>query len=107
MYFRVTTLKKYRITYAPTLKIAQELVDPYDEWNSDNVKGNYYYARNYDRDFTKTVEVDALTKETAKAMFAVKLYAEVMTIGVKGGVEPYIIDGIRNIKSIEEISSDD
>lgn len=106
---KITELKTYEITYAPTLKVTQEVVDPYDDWNCENVKGRYFYSPiyNHDREITKTVRVKALTKETAKSMLAVRLYTEIMMLGVRGGVEPYIFDGIRNIKSIEEVKNDD
>lgn len=106
---KITKLKTYDITYAPTLKVTQEVIDPYDDWNCYNCEGRYIYAsmNNRKRTITKTIRVEALTKETAKAMRVVHLYTEIMTLGVKGGIEPYIFDGIRNIVSIEEVKNED
>lgn len=101
-------LKTYEITYAPTIEISQEVVDPYDDWNCANVHGRYFYSpfHNHDKKRTKTVIVKALNKETAKALFAVHLFNESTNRGIKDGENPYIFDGIRNIKSIEEVDND-
>src|SRR5690625_1971526 len=102
-------LKRYEITYAPSLTISQEVVDPYDDWNCENVHGRYFYSplHNHNKKRTKTVTVDALSKETAKAMFAVRLYNESTNLGIKDGEEPYIFDGIKNIVNIEEVKNGD
>ena len=103
-------MKKYKITYAPTLKIAQEVVDPYDEWNCKNVCGEYFYTSipNHDKSYVKTIEVEALSKETAKAEFAIKIYNSLsLSQTIRGGYKPLVFDAIRNIKSIEEVSADE
>ena len=48
-------LKTYEITYAPTIEISQEVVDPYDDWNCANVHGRYFYSpfHNHDKKRTK------------------------------------------------------
>jgi hypothetical protein len=99
-------MKKYRITYAPTIKLAQEVVDPYDDWNSANVLGEYFYTSipNHDRSYVETIEVEALSKETAKAAFVIEIYNRLpLNRSIRGGYQPAIFDAVRNIKSIEEI----
>jgi len=109
MHLRVTKLKKYRITYAPTLDIAQEVVDPYDDWNADNVHGRFFYTpiHNHDRSISRTMEVEALPKKAAKAIFTVRLYMKVISKGIEGGTDPFVIDGVRNIIKIEEVKNDE
>lgn len=100
-------MKKYKITYAPTIKIAQEVVDPYGDWDPENVTGPYFYTSipNHNRSYTESIEVEALSKETAKIAFAIEIYRRKLTgIPIKGGYKPLVFDAIRNIQSIEEIT---
>ena len=100
-------MKKYKITFAPTVKIEQEVVNPYNDWDSENVKGPYFYTpiHNHDRSYTESIEVEASSKETAKAAFAIEIYLRVpFGRPVRGGYKPLVFDAIRNIKSIEEIT---
>lgn len=102
--WRMNKLKMYEITFAPTLKLTQEVVSPYDEWDTANVAGNLIYVSipNHDRQYTEVRVVEATSKETAKAMFAVSLSWEYAGMPIKGSITPYIIDRIRNITSITE-----
>ena len=102
--------KTYEITYAPTIKIVQEVVDPYDDWNSDNVDGDYIYTpiHNHDREYVEKMTVNAVSKETAKALFAIKVFQEIpFNRRLRGDKEAYVFDRIRNIKGIEEVKNDD
>jgi len=101
--------KKYEITYAPTIKIIQEVVDPYDDWNSDNVDGDYLYApvHNHDREYVERMTVNAVSKRTAEAVFAIKVFQEIpFNRRLRGDKEAYVFDRIRNIVSIEEVKAD-
>lgn len=107
---RITKLKKYEITYAPTLKIEQEVVDPYDDWNSENVRGDYIYVpiHNHERNYTEKIVVEALNKETAKAIFAVEVFHEFpFGRSFRGDKRAYVFDRIRNIVDIKEIKNDE
>lgn len=106
---RVTRLKSYEITYEPTVEVAQRLSDPYDVWSQDNAYPECVYTSIYTRDGSnvKSMIVEALTKETAKAMFAIHLHWHVMSLSIEGGPMPYVFDGIRNIKSIEEVKNEE
>ena len=99
-------LKKYRVNYSPTLKLVQEVINPFDQWDCDNIRGRYYYVNkpSCELDEIESIVVEALTKETAKAIFAIHLYWECFNIDIKGGYHPFVIDGVRNIKSIEEVT---
>lgn len=103
-------IKLYEITYAPTIKIVQKVVDPYDDWNCDNIDGDYIYApiHNHDRSYTENMRVNAVSKETAKSIFAIKVFQEFpFGRSFKGDKKAYVFDRIRNIKSIEEVKQID
>jgi hypothetical protein len=98
-------VKKYEVTYAPTIELAQEVVNPYDDWDSNNVMSPYYYvsAYNHSREKTKTVIVEAPNKEIAKAMLAVEVFRCAPNHPIKGGIDPLIFDAVKNVKEIKEI----
>jgi hypothetical protein len=98
-------VKRYEITYAPTIELVQEVVNPYDDWDSNNVMSPYCYVStfNHGRKKTKTVIVEAPNKEIAKAMLAVEVFMSAPNRPIKGGIDPLIYDAVKNVKEIKEI----
>lgn len=101
-------LKTYEITYSPKFKLTYEVVNPIDEWDFANGSGTLIYVTipRHERETPEVCVVEATSKETAKAMFAVSLSKEYTGMAIKGGITPYIIDRLRNIKSITEVVVD-
>ncbi|PFP30124.1 hypothetical protein COJ96_06810 [Bacillus sp. AFS073361] len=98
-------MKKYEVTYAPSIRLAKEVANPYDMFDLANISVSYLYvdANNYHRKYTEKVIVEAPNKEIAKAMFAVEIYKYGEFRHIKGGIEPLVYDAVRNIKEIVQI----
>jgi hypothetical protein len=102
-------VKTFEITFAPTITLAQELNPPYDHWDAGNMNNPYVIVseHNHSREKTETIEVIAPSKEMAKALFAINVYHRYMGVSIKGGYQPFIIDAVRNIVGIREVSRDE
>ena len=98
-------IKTYEITYSPNLELTQKAINIYEPWDAINVTGEYFYVTipNHNREYTKKAYVNAASKETAKAMFAVSISNMYLGKPIENGIEPLIFDALRNIVSIEEV----
>lgn len=101
-------MKKYEVTYAPSIELAKEVANPYDVWDIANMSVAYIYvdASNLNRKYTEKVIVEAPNKAIAKAMFAVEIYKYGEFRNIKGGIEPLVYDAVKNVKEIAEVPGD-
>jgi hypothetical protein len=100
-------MKKYRITFKPTITLAKELKNPYEPYDVDNLGNDTPLIYVYSNRESESITVKAPNKEIAKALFAVEIYKKYIGAWIKDGGYPLIIDALRNIESIEEVSSDE
>lgn len=99
--------KRYKIVYAPRIKIEQLSVNPLDDWDTANIDGKYVLVQvaNHDNRNTETVYIEAPNRESAKALFAVAMFCKI-PLGKPCDFDSdiLVIDAINHIVEITEVS---
>jgi len=98
-------LKVYDITFRSNLFPTYNVVNPYDEFDIENISNGMKYV--FKEGKSETVRVKAPSKKIAESLLAIKLFQRVMGLGIEGGYKPYVIDALRNIESIDEVTADE
>lgn len=98
-------LKSYEITFRSNLIPVYNIVNPYDEYDIENMTNGMRYV--FKEGETETLRIKAPSKRIAESLFAVEIFHRVMGMGIEGGYEPYVVDALRNIVSIVEVIVDE
>jgi len=93
--------KRYAITYKQTIQPTYVTDDPHGDFPSPPPNGNFVGFKKIYDPAVQTIEVTALSKETARAVFISNITLQ--HCGRDYNVTDIIIDVARNIVSIDEV----
>lgn len=103
---RTVKFKRYKIVYAPRIKIEQLAVNLLDDWDTANNDGKYVLVQvaNHDNRNTETMYIGAPNKETAKALFAVAISCKIpLGKPCDFNADVLVIDAVNHIVEITEV----